>query len=165
VDDLTPAANNWKQNVGCFLKGAGTGAVGTVAVGALAVGAVAVGAPVAAVTAGLGLVAVAGGVALGWDVKGQLAAKNWAGVSYDAGSFLGSLLAGSAIAMPVRTGITGETSGPSGLGDLLGFGKTYDPRLGPPGPRWFGTGPDPGGAGGATATSGMGVATIIKKGC
>ena len=52
-----------------MVKGAIVGAVGAVAVGALAVGAVAVGAPVAAVTGVLGVLAVAGGAALGYGLS------------------------------------------------------------------------------------------------
>ncbi|MGB8887671.1 MAG: RHS repeat-associated core domain-containing protein [Candidatus Korobacteraceae bacterium] len=150
---------------GCFARGAVTGAVATLAVGALAVGAVTVGAPVAVVTGTLGVLAVAGGVALGLDVKQQVGNKNWSGLAYDAGSFFGSVVAGGATAMPVRTGITGETSAPSGIADFFGFGKTWTPALGPPATKWLGTGPDPGAAGGSTAASGAGIARFLRGGC
>ena len=59
-------ANNGAKQIGvCLAKGAVVGAASALAVGALAVGAVAVGAPVAAVTGVLGVLAVAGGAALG----------------------------------------------------------------------------------------------------
>ena len=66
--------------------------------------------------------------------------------------------------MPVRTGITGETSSPSGVAGFFGIGQGYKPALGSVG-KWLGTGPNPGSAAGSTTASGAGAAQLVKKGC
>lgn len=146
----------------CFVKGAAVGAVGAVAVGALAVGAVSVGAPVAAVTGVLGVLAVAGGAALGYDTIGQIRSGNWAGVAYNAGSVAGGAAVGGAGGRSIAQGINGAASPAwSWASDLA---QRYNPSLGSIG-NWLGTGPNPGSAGGSAAAAGAGAARVAKKGC
>ena len=138
------------------------GAVGAVAVGALAVGAVTIGAPVAVVTGALGVLAVAGGAALGYDVVGQIKSGNWAGVAYDVGSVAGCAAAGGAGGRAIAQGINGVASPAwSWASDLA---QRYNPNLGSVG-QWLGTGPNPGSAGGSAAAAGAGAAQVVKKGC
>jgi RHS repeat-associated protein len=156
-------ANNATQIGMCLAKGAVVGAASALAVGALAVAAVAVGAPVAAVTGVLGVLAVAGGAALGYDVIGQIRASNWAGLAYDVGSLAGSAAVGGAGGRAIAKGINGVPSPPwSPASDWAQTG--YKPSLGSPW-KWLGTGPNPGSAGGAAATTGAGTAQILKSGC
>jgi RHS repeat-associated protein len=156
----TYAPNN--QILPCLVKGAVVGAVGAVAVGALAVGAVAVGAPVAAVTGVLGVLAVAGGAALGYNTIGQISSGNWAGVAYNAGSVAGGAAVGGAGGRFIAQGINGAASPAwSWASDLA---QRYNPSLGSIG-NWLGTGPNPGSAGGSAAAAGAGAATVAKKGC
>jgi hypothetical protein len=54
------------------LKGAGDGALGALLVGGLAVGAATLGAPVAAVTVGLGALAIGGVTSVGKDRQGWI---------------------------------------------------------------------------------------------
>jgi hypothetical protein len=119
---------------------------GAVVVGALAVGAVAVGAPVAAVTGVLGVLAVAGGAALGYDTIGQIRSGNWAGVAYNAGSVLGSAAVGGGGGRAIAEGIN-EVASPawSWASDVA---QRFNPSLGSVG-QWLGTGPNPGSAGGS----------------
>src|SRR5581483_6235627 len=157
------AANNGAKQIGvCLAKGAAAGAVSAVAVGALAVGAVAVGAPVAAVTGVLGVLAVAGGAALGYDVIGQIKSSNWAGLAYDVGSVLGGAAVGGVGGRAIAEGINGVPSPRWSLGS--DWSQRYNPNLGSPG-QWLGTGPNPGSAGGAAAAAGAGAAQVVKSGC
>lgn len=157
------AANNGPTQIGvCLVKGAAVGAASALAVGALAVGAVAVGAPVAAVTGVLGVLAVAGGAALGYDVIGQIRSSNWAGLAYDTGSVLGGAAVGGVGGRAIAEGINGVPSPPWSL--RSDWSQGYNPSLGSPG-QWLSTGPNPGSAGGATAATGAGVANVAKSGC
>src|SRR5262249_14877526 len=138
-----------------WMKGAVVGAVGAVAVGALAVGAVAVGAPVAAVTGVLGVLAVAGGAALGYDTLGQIRSGNWAGVAYNAGSVIDGAAAGGGGGRAIAEGINGVASPAwSWASDVA---QRFNPSLGSLG-QWLGTGPNPGSAGGSAAAAGAGAA-------
>jgi hypothetical protein len=80
---LLPQGNqpqrNWTHIGKCFFKGAGVGAVSAVGAGALSVGAVVLGAPVAAVTAVIGVAAVAGGVFTVANTAVQINRGNYAG--------------------------------------------------------------------------------------
>jgi RHS repeat-associated protein len=155
--------NGAKQIGVCLVKGAAIGAASALAVGALAAGAVAVGAPVAAVTGVLGVLAVAGGAALGYDVIGQIKSSNWAGLAYDAGSVLGGAAVGVAGGgRAIAEGVNGVPSPPWSLRSDLSQGYKRD--LGSPG-QWLGTGPNPGSAGGSAAAAGAGVARVVKSGC
>jgi hypothetical protein len=154
------APNN--QILPCLVKGAVVGAVGAVAVGALAVGAVAVGAPVAAVTGVLGVLAVAGGAALGYDVIGQVKAGNWAGVAYNAGAVAGGAAVGGAGGRFIAQGINGVASPAWSVSS--DFAQRFNPSLGSI-KNWLGTGPNPGSAGGSAAAAGAGAAGTVKKGC
>jgi hypothetical protein len=141
----------------CFAAGAATGAVGAVVVGAAAAGAVALGAPVATVTAGLGVVAVAGGAILGIDVAANIRNRNWLGLAYDAGSVLGGAAVGGAGGRTLAESVNGVPSRPwSWRSDLA---QQYDPRLGSL-RDWLGTGPNPGSAGATSAAGGAGGAAL-----
>ena len=154
------APNN--QILPCLVKGALVGAAGAVAVGALAVGAVAIGAPVAAVTGVLGVLAVAGGAALGYDTIGQIRSGNWAGVAYNAGSVAGGAAVGGAGGRFLAQGINGVASPAWSWASDLSQG--YKSGLGSVG-NWLGTGPNPGSAGGSAAAAGAGASRAVKKGC
>ncbi len=99
---------SWPAAGKCFLKGMGSGALGAVAIGGLAVGAVALGAPVAAVTAGLGVTAIAGGVITGVDVYGDISSGNWNGLWYTLGSLTGSSIVGGVGGRALTEGINGD---------------------------------------------------------
>ena len=144
-----------KSIVKCFVKGAVVGAVGAVAVGLLAVGAVAIGAPVAAVTGVLGVVAVAGGVALGWDVRNQFKAGNWAGVAYDAGSVVGSSAVGATGGRALAESINGVKSPPWSPGSDWAQGYRFNFPNGSVG-KWWNGGTNPESAGGSAAGAGAG---------
>jgi RHS repeat-associated protein len=102
----------------CFLKGAGNGALGALAVGGLAVSAAAFGAPVAAVTVGLGALAIGGGDLLGYNVYGDIVNSNWNGLAYNLGSLAGSSAVGGAGGRAIAEGINGVPS-PLGVGPVM----------------------------------------------
>ena len=138
---LSPSSVAW-----CFLKGAASGAAGAVVVGALAVGAVTLGAPVAAVTAVLGVVAVVGAAAVGIDVIGDIRTGNWDGLAFNAGSIVGSSVVGGAGGRALAEGINGVPSKPWSINSDIG--DHYNPSLGSRA-EWIRTGPNPGSAGGS----------------
>jgi hypothetical protein len=112
----------------CFLKGAAAGAAGDVVVGALAVGAVTLGAPVVAVTRVLGVVAAAGGIALGIDVIGSIRNGNWDGLAFNLGSLAGSSVVGGIGGRALAEGINGVPSPP--WSPASDWGQRYNPNLG-----------------------------------
>jgi hypothetical protein len=145
----------------CFAKGAAVGAVGAVVVGAVAVGAVVLGAPVAAVTVGLGVLAVAGGTILGIDVAANIRNRNWSGLAYNVGSVLGGAAVGGAGGRTLAESVNGVPSRPwSWRSD---HAQHYDPKLGSA-QEWLGTGPNPGSAGFSAAAGGAGGAALAD-GC
>jgi RHS repeat-associated protein len=154
---LTPASAAW-----CFVKGAATGAAGALVVTGLAVGATALGAPVAVVTGVLGAVAIVGGLALGYDVIGQIQASNWDGLAYDIGTLGGSAAVGGFGGRGIAERINGVPSPPWSLSSDLAQG--YNPNLGPVS-GWLATGPNPGSAGGSVALGGAGAAAQVRGPC
>jgi RHS repeat-associated protein len=146
----------------CFLKGAGNGALGALLVGGLAVGAATLGAPVAAVTVGLGALAIGGGALLGYDVYNNISNSNWNGLAYNLGSLIGSSAVGGAGGRAIAEGITGVDSPPWSWSSDMAQG--YDPALGSPW-DWLGTGPNPGSAGGSAAFGGAGAASMAGRSC
>ncbi len=154
---LSPSSIAW-----CFLKGAAAGAAGAVVVGALAVGAVTLGAPVAAVTTVLGVVAIAGGAALGIDVIGDIKNGNWNGLAFNVGSIVGSSVAGGVGGRALAEGINGVPSKPWNIKSDIG--DHYNPSLGSPA-DWIRTGPNPGSAGGSAALGGAGAAKVAQNTC
>jgi RHS repeat-associated protein len=146
----------------CFLKGAGLGAVGALAVGGLALGAVTLGAPVVAVTGVLGVVAVAGGVALGFDVSHEISTGDWNGLAFNLGSLTGSSLVGGLGGRALAEGLNGVASPPWSLPS--DWAQGYNPNLGSPA-DWLGTGTNPGSAGGSAALGGAGAARFGRSQC
>jgi hypothetical protein len=148
--------------LGCFAKGAAVGAVAAVGVGAFAVGAVVLGAPIAAVTAVLGVAGVAGGAFAVANTAVQLNAGNYAGAAFNVGSIAGGVAIGaSGGGRALAEGINGVPSPPWSIGSDLSQG--YNPNLGSVG-DWLATGPNPGSAA-ATAT-GVGAAiSQFLSGC
>lgn len=137
-------------------------------VGGLAVGAVTLGAPVVAVTTVLGVAAVVGGAALGIDVYCNIKNHNWNGLAFNIGSLAGSSLAGGLGGRALAEGINGVPSPPWSWASDKAQG--FDPSMGPSqwGPKilgWLGTGPNPGSAGGSAALGGAGAATAASGVC
>lgn len=132
------------------------------AVGALAVGVVALGAPVAAVTAVLGLAAVVGFAALAGDTAIQIRDGNSAGVAYNVGSIAGGVAAGAIGGGAIANGIKpGATAGVSWASNMA---QGYKPSLGTVG-QWLGTGPTKASGGTAAGLAGAGAAIPAKRGC
>jgi len=147
----------------CFVKGAARGAAGAAVVGGIAVGVVALGAPVAAVTVGLGAVAIAGTAVWGWNTGTDIANSNWNGLAYDVGSAVGGAVAAGVGGRAVAEGVNGVPSPPwSWSSDAA---QHFDPNMGSVW-DWFGTGPNPGSAAGSTAAGGAGSAMAGRNcGC
>lgn len=135
--------------------------MGAVVLGAAAVGAVALGAPVATVTAGLGVLAVAGSALVGIDVAANIRNRNWSGLAYDVGSVLGGAAVGGGGGRALAQGVNGVPSRPwSWRSD---FAQHYDSKLGSLN-DWLRTGPNPGSAGLTSAAGGAGGAALAD-GC
>ncbi len=161
VNMIDPSGLSAKSAALCFLKGAAIGAAGALVVGGVAVLATTLGAPVAAVTLGLGALAVAGGMMMGIDVASNIMDKNWDGLAYNVGSLFGGAVAGGASGRSVAQGINGKPSGPFRLNDSF---QNYKPGLGSIW-DWLGTGPNVGSAAGSQAYAGAGAATAAAGNC
>jgi hypothetical protein len=148
--------------VGCFLKGAAVGAVGAAGIAVLSVGAVTLGAPVAAVTGGLGGLAVIGGTALGIDGIQQIKSGNSGGIAYDLGSLAGGVAVGAAGGRAMASGIRpGATSGWSPASWVA---QRFRSSLGSPA-KWLGTSPTGASGGMSAALGGAGAAQGTQGGC
>jgi hypothetical protein len=160
---IPPPKQSPKHVIECLAKGAVVGAVVAVGVGALAVGAVLVGAPVAAVTAVLGVVGSAGLAATGVTAGMQISNGNYAGAAFSVGSIAGGVaIGGAGGGRALAEGINGVPSPPWSLGsDAAQTG--YNPGLGPVS-GWLATGPNPGSAT-ATATGLGAIVARFLSGC
>ncbi len=161
VNRVDPSGLSWGSAAKCFATGAAMGAVGALAVGALAVGAVALGAPVAAVTLGLGALAIVGGSMLTVDTTIAVADRNWDEVAYNAGSFAGGLVAGLSGGRALARGINRVDSGPIRYNDAF---QNYKAELGTVW-EWLGTGPNSGSGGASAGFGGGGASTTLASPC
>ena len=156
-----PYGLSFGSSLGCFASGALHGAIGAVAVGAFAVGAVTFGAPIAVVTAGLGVFAIAGSVIIGADIGIGASLGNWDKVAYDVGSMVGGfgtgLGADASFGRAVAEGINGVPSGPFRWNDSF---QNYNRNMGSIW-DWLGTGPNPGSAGLAAGAAGAGASVSL----
>ena len=130
--------------------------------GGAAVLAVTVGAPVAAVTGVLGVLAVAGGAALGIDVMHQIRAGNSAGIAYDVGSIAGGVAVGAAGGGAIANGIRPWATG--GWSPASWAAQRFNSSLGSIG-QWLGTGPTAASGGMSAALAGGGGAQVAQGGC
>ena len=155
----------WQSAVKSFAIGAGVGLVSAAAVGGVAVLAVTLGAPAIVVTGALGVVAVAGGVMMGFDVYDNIRARNWNGLAYDAGAVAGGILFGAAGGGRfVANGVSPTPSAvPSSMNPLGDWAWRFNPSY--PGgsiSSWLGSGPTPQSGGGVAALGGVGVSQAIR---
>jgi RHS repeat-associated protein len=161
---VDPLGESWQTAAGCFIKGAGVGALGSILIGAAAVGVVTLGAPVAAVTLGLGALAIIGGIGTGINVSQAVRTGNWDQVAYDVGGVAGGAAVGGAGGRAIAEGINGVPSPPWSWGSDISQG--YQPQMGNLW-QWLGTGPNPGSAGFSVAAAGAGAAARVggSTGC
>jgi RHS repeat-associated protein len=155
-----PPPKSAPSKTGCFVKGVVAGATTTLVVGAVAI----VAAPVVgatAVTVGLGVLAVAGAASLGWTASHDISSHNWAGVSYDAGSLVGSLATGIAGGPRVATAI--DPNATPGWSPQSWSAQAYDPSKGSLG-SWMGSGPTHASAGVSTGAGGW-LSSLFGAGC
>jgi hypothetical protein len=132
----------------CLAKGALVGAAGAVAIGIVSVGVVALCAPVAAVTLGLGALAVIGGGFTAGDIGLAIRASNWDRLAYDLGGIAGRAAAGGIAGGKISWGINGYRS------------QRYDSSLGSRW-TWFGTGPHSASAAFTAGAGGAGAAAAV----
>jgi RHS repeat-associated protein len=151
---LSPESIAWNAARGLLV-----GAAGTVVVGAAAVGAVAIGTPVAAVTAGLGVLAAAGTAVTSYNIGSGIQNGDWDSVAYHAGSLAGSIATGAAGARLVRQGVTGETGGEFRFNDSA---QNYKRELGSIW-NWLDTGPTIGSAGLSIGAGGSGASGLLGR--
>jgi hypothetical protein len=161
ISRIDPLGLSWRSATLCLLKGAAVGAGGAIAVGLVGVAAVTVGAPVAAVTAALGGLAILGGVTTGADIGLAIKSSNWDRLAYDLGGIGGGAAVGGLGGRAIAEGINGVPSRPWSWG--LDQSQGYKPNLGNPW-QWLGTGPKPASAGFSTGAAGSGVATGVGAG-
>lgn len=161
VNNIDPSGLSAQSVALCFLKGAAVGAAGALVVGGAAVLLTTLGAPVAAVTLGLGALAIGGAIMLGVDVGQNIQDRNWDGLAYNIGSVIGGAAAGGASGRSVAQGINGKPSGPFRFNDSH---QNYKPHLGSVW-DWLGTGPNVGSAAGSQAVAGAGAATAAAGNC
>ena len=159
VNFIDPTGLSVASAARCFGKGLAAGAVGALAIGLGATAAAAV-LPAAAVTAGLGIAAVAGAAAIGFDVGADIASGNTNGLAFNAGALLGGGAAGRATGRAVAKAIA-----PTARWTLKrDASQIYDPTKGSVA-DWLATGPNSASAAAATAVGGAGLATGVDCGC
>lgn len=153
VSFVEPTGTDAWSVAASFGSGVVAGAAGALAIGALAVGAVAVGVPAAIVSGALLVAAVSGGVVLGLNVGLNYGTKNWNGLTFDAGTFVGGAGVGRLGGRFLAETINGVASPAWSV--RSDWGQRYMRGLGTVG-TWWRTGFNPGSAGGTAGGAGAG---------
>ena len=120
------------------------------------------GCPVAAVTGALGILAVAGGAALGIDVMQQIRSGNSAGIAYDIGSIAGGVAVGAVGGGAIANGIKSPAT--SGWSPSSWVAQRFSPSLGTI-RQWLGTRPTAASGGMPAALAGSGATQAAQGGC
>ena len=118
--------------------------------------------PTAAVTVGLGAVAVVGVAALSANLATNISDGNWNGVAYDIGSAVGATVVGGLGSRAISDRVSGVPGPPWSL--RSDWAQRFNPKMGSV-LDWLGTGPNPGSAAGSTAIGGSGAASMAGRGC